>query len=470
MAKLEEIPTDGVDIVLLPQDSRIASLVSPVEQLEQMDTGHTASPDVIVDLGEYAEYVLFAVQVGAAEWTRDPEAREDNYDLFVEVKVDGASKALRTMYTKTSHWDEDFKIAGYLSSIIRIEIKGVAHNDSESISIARAVTSLKNLLESCADSDAAALELTIVPQMPDMREHVAVTDVGKDSKHFTPGSMGLITVKLSRPPHTPPSLPQLPGIYTDPKQQTDELEERSTPVEIPPPPQDSKASSPIASLQQSEQLGTENLVSTNAVTAVSDKWSNFLLFVGAAEWTRDPGAREDNYDLFVEVKVNGANEVLRTMHTKTAHWDEYLKITGRLSSIVRIEIRSVAHNSSESLSVVRVETSLGNLLELCTDGDVAALELAFAPLVSGMDDCAARMGDHMGSKHSATDSIGLLTVKLCRLSHEPPNILQLRPIPAVSVPHASQLERGIPEEVEERGEMDHDISAIAGQSQKISIP
>lgn len=51
-----------------------------------------------------------------------------------------------------------------------------------------------------------------------------------------------------------------------------------------------------------------------------------MLEVGAAEWTRDPGAQEDNYDLFVEVKVDGGREVLRTMYTKTAQWNEYLKM------------------------------------------------------------------------------------------------------------------------------------------------
>ncbi|KZP19410.1 hypothetical protein FIBSPDRAFT_892789 [Athelia psychrophila] len=86
----------------------------------------------------------------------------------------------------------------------------------------------------------------------------------------------------------------------------------------------------------------------------------YVLSVGAAEWTRDPGAREDNHDLFVEVKVVGSGDVHRTMSKETAHWGEDLKI---------IEIRSVTRDSSESLSVVRVETSLVNLLEMCADGD-----------------------------------------------------------------------------------------------------
>ncbi|KZP27707.1 hypothetical protein FIBSPDRAFT_948294, partial [Athelia psychrophila] len=144
-----------------------------------------------MDSDEHSEYALF---VGAAEWTRDPKDQyddddDDDDDVYAEVSVDGARQVLRTMYTKTSHWNEDLKIAGHLSSIVRIEIKSVVHNSSESRSVARAETSLGNLLETCADGDAAALELTVTTLMPDMREQVTVTDVGKGAKHFTADSM-----------------------------------------------------------------------------------------------------------------------------------------------------------------------------------------------------------------------------------------------------------------------------------------
>lgn len=99
----------------------------------------------------------------------------------------------------------------------------------------------------------------------------------KGSRHFAPGSISFIAMKLSRPSHAPLRLPQLLGIYADPTQQTGELEERITAVEIALPPQDSETNSPVASLQQSKQLGTKNLVSANAVIN-SDEPSDFLLF------------------------------------------------------------------------------------------------------------------------------------------------------------------------------------------------
>ncbi|KZP10598.1 hypothetical protein FIBSPDRAFT_937962, partial [Athelia psychrophila] len=76
-----------------------------------------------MDSDEHSEYTL---RVGAAEWTRDPKDQEDDDDLYVEVSVDGTRQVLRTMYTKTSHWDEDLNITGSLSSIVRIEIRSVA--------------------------------------------------------------------------------------------------------------------------------------------------------------------------------------------------------------------------------------------------------------------------------------------------------------------------------------------------------
>ncbi|KZP34246.1 hypothetical protein FIBSPDRAFT_923792, partial [Athelia psychrophila] len=290
----------------------------------------------------------------------------------------------------------------------------------------------------------------------------------KGSRHFAPGSISFIAMKLSRPSHAPLRLPQLLGIYADPTQQTGELEERITAVEIALPPQDSETNSPVASLQQSKQLGTKNLVSANAVIN-SDEPSDFLLFIGAAEWTQEPGTREHNCDLFVEIKVDGASSVLRTPYKKTANWDEYLKITGCLSSIITIEIKSGAHNSSESRSVARADTSLGSLLELCTDSKMATPEHRIAPLLSSMGDRAAGMGSHMGSKHSAANSIGLLTVKLCRPSHGPPNLLQLPDMSTASIPHTNQFERRTPEEVEEREEINSDISARAESISSVGV-
>ncbi|KZP07418.1 hypothetical protein FIBSPDRAFT_998205 [Athelia psychrophila] len=310
-----------------------------------------------MDSDEHCEYTL---RVGAAEWTRDPKDQEDDDDLYVEVSVDGTRQVLRTMYTKTSHWDEDLNITGYLSSTVRIDIKSVVYNSSESLSIARTNTSLGDLLKTCADGDAAALVLTIAPPKPDTQEQGTVADVGNGPKHLTPGSMGIITVNLSRSPHNPPSPPQISNIYAEPTPQTGDREEVVvTAVEVGPHPQGSNVGSLVASIQESERIGAETLVATKAVIDPNEL-SNFLLFVGAAEWTRDPGAQEDNYDLFVEAKVVGSREVHRTMYTKTATWNENLKI---------IEIRSVAHNSSESLSVVRVEIGLQSLLEMCADGN-----------------------------------------------------------------------------------------------------
>ncbi|KZP32702.1 hypothetical protein FIBSPDRAFT_882516 [Athelia psychrophila] len=249
---------------------------------------------------------------------------------------------------------------GHHSSIVRIEIKSVAHNSSESLTIARTDTSLGNLLESCADGRAAALELTVAPLMPDMRGHITVTDVGNGPKHSTPDSIGSITVKLSRPSHNPPTPLEPSSVYVESTPQMGDLEKIITAVEAATPPQGSNVDSPVVSIQESEQLGTENLVSTKAAIDSNER-SNFLLFVGAAEWTRDPGAQEDNYDLFaVEVKVVGSREVHHTMSKETPHWDEDIRM---------IEIRSVARNSSESLSVVRVEIDLQNLLEMCADGN-----------------------------------------------------------------------------------------------------
>ncbi|KZP16226.1 hypothetical protein FIBSPDRAFT_934786, partial [Athelia psychrophila] len=283
-----------------------------------------------MDSDEHSEYTL---RVGAAEWTRDPKDQDDDDDdMYVEVSVDGTRQVLRTMYTKTSHWDEDLNM---------IDIKSVVYNSSESLSIARVHTNLENLLETCADGDAAALELAIAPLVSATIDQATVTAVGNGPKHFTPDSMGIITVKLSRPPHNAPSPLQPSSVYAQPTPQMGDLEGLITAVEAAPPPQASNVGSLVASIQESEQLGTENLVATKAVIDPNER-SHFLLFVGAAEWTRDPGAREDNYDLFVEVKVVGSREVLRTTYTKTPHWDENLTITGSLSSIVRIEIRSVA--------------------------------------------------------------------------------------------------------------------------------
>ncbi|KZP16212.1 hypothetical protein FIBSPDRAFT_934780, partial [Athelia psychrophila] len=183
-----------------------------------------------------------------------------------------------------------------------------------------------------------------------------------------------------------------------------------------------------------------------------DEHSEYTLRVIAAEWTRDTKGQEEDDDLYVEVSVDGARQVLPTMYTKTSHWDQDLKM---------IEIKSVAHNSSESLSVVRAEISLQNLLEKCADGDEAVLVLAVVPLVSGMVDPAVETDGYMGSKDSAPESIGLMTVKLCRLSHEPPNVLQLRDTCSVSVPQMGQVERRIPEEVAEDLEISNIQQSLA---------
>ncbi|KZP16171.1 hypothetical protein FIBSPDRAFT_934760, partial [Athelia psychrophila] len=211
---------------------------------------------------------------------------------------------------------------------------------------------------------------------------------------------------------------------------------------------------PVSSFEQLEQPDT------------------FGLFVGTAEWTHDPKEQEEDVDMYVEVSVDGTREVHRTLSAKTAHCSDHdLEITGRLESTVRIEIKSGAHISSKSLSVARVETSVKNLLEICangdlatleltlapllsatmdqatlTDGDAAVLGLAITPLMSGMVEPVAGTGGHMDSKHSAPNSIGRMTVKLCWQSHAPP---QLPDISTVSIPQMSQLERRIPEDVEE---------------------
>ncbi|KZP03865.1 hypothetical protein FIBSPDRAFT_941298 [Athelia psychrophila] len=95
----------------------------------------------------------------------------------------------------------------------------------------------------------------------------------------------------------------------------------------------------------------------------------YALFVGAAEWTHGPTEQDDNYELYVEVKVDDSREVHRTMSTVTAQWNQVIRIAGHLSSIVSIEIKGSLHNSSESLSIARAGTSLGNLLKICADGD-----------------------------------------------------------------------------------------------------
>ncbi|KZP17387.1 hypothetical protein FIBSPDRAFT_894311 [Athelia psychrophila] len=147
----EEEPIEGVGIVL-PQDNDVASLASSVEQLEQMDPRNTASADAIMEVGEHSEYVLF---VGSTEWTREPMEQEDDYEFYVDVKVDDSREVHHTMSTDTTHWDQYFRITGHLSSIVSIEIKGSVRNStsSEIISIARATTSLGNLLEMCPDDD-----------------------------------------------------------------------------------------------------------------------------------------------------------------------------------------------------------------------------------------------------------------------------------------------------------------------------
>ncbi|KZP14022.1 hypothetical protein FIBSPDRAFT_896969 [Athelia psychrophila] len=59
MGELEERLNEGPEVGLLPQDSNVASLVSSVEQMEQMDTGNAAPADAIIDLDEQSESTLF---------------------------------------------------------------------------------------------------------------------------------------------------------------------------------------------------------------------------------------------------------------------------------------------------------------------------------------------------------------------------------------------------------------------------
>ncbi|KZP29196.1 hypothetical protein FIBSPDRAFT_927010, partial [Athelia psychrophila] len=157
-----------------------------------------------------------------------------------------------------------------------------------------------------------------------------------------------------------------------------------------------------------------------------DEHLEYALFVGAAEWTRDPKDQKADEDLYVEVNVDGASQVHRTLSAKTAQcWDQDLRIAGRLESIIYIEIKSGAHNSSDSLSIARADASLKNLLESCADGDLAALALTIAPLVSATT--SATVTDVAeGLKHSASDIMGLITVKLCWAPRELPNLLQPR--------------------------------------------
>ncbi|KZP01912.1 hypothetical protein FIBSPDRAFT_970853 [Athelia psychrophila] len=67
MGELEERLNEGPEVGLLPQDSNVASLVSSVEQMEQMDTGNAAPADAIIDLDEQSESTPF-------EWAKKLES------------------------------------------------------------------------------------------------------------------------------------------------------------------------------------------------------------------------------------------------------------------------------------------------------------------------------------------------------------------------------------------------------------
>ncbi|KZP23870.1 hypothetical protein FIBSPDRAFT_930351 [Athelia psychrophila] len=395
-----------------------------------------------MDSEDHSDFMLF---VGAAEWTRDSEETEDDADIGTEPRL----------LSYPSHLNS----TGYRSSVVSIEIRSVAHNSFETIGVARAETSLGNLLKICADGD-AALEITMTPLASEMLEKATVTGGDKAMKHSSTESLGFITLGLSQLPHESPSHLQLPDMYIEPIQETGELGERITEVNIAPLIQDNNVGS-STSVVQSEHPILEHPACADAIINPNER-SSFLLYVGAAEWTRDRGAREDNYDLFVEVKVDGARKGLRTMHTKTADWDQYLKM---------IEIKSVAHKSSESLSVVRVETSLENLLEICKDGDLAALEVTIARLVSRSATTYQDTvkGDHKGSKHSATDNMGFITVKLYRLAHDARDRLQLPDTSSNPTQQAGKLERRITEDVEVRGRSANGIFLMAGQSQTTDL-
>ncbi|KZP21293.1 hypothetical protein FIBSPDRAFT_508728 [Athelia psychrophila] len=57
-----------------------------------------------MDLDEHSEY--YALFVGAAEWTHGPTEQDDNYELYVEVKVDDSREVHRTMSTVTAQWNQ----------------------------------------------------------------------------------------------------------------------------------------------------------------------------------------------------------------------------------------------------------------------------------------------------------------------------------------------------------------------------
>lgn len=276
-------------------------------------------------------------------------------------------------------------------------------------------------------------------------------------------------------------------------------------VEIGLPPQDSNAGSPVASLEQPEQPVTENLVS--APTAVdSDEYSNFLLF-GESRFFYSKYAHVLKRGKLV--RLNGLATQGREKIMRICSWRSRLMAQGRcfvpctgrppigmrmskcafysrakqyslsycptplapdifhqplgLKSGVwrRIAPRAVYFEFKKSVlkvcwSFVRmVMVSLYCTLILLSTHEsmiVAALELTIAPLVSATIDQATAVDVLKGSKHSATDSIGFITVKLCRLPHDSPNLLE--PL----------VDRMIADEVDEGGQIDNDrhLNLLAG--------
>lgn len=88
---------------------------------------------------------------------------------------------------------------------------------------------------------------------------------------------------------------------------------------------------------------------------------------------------------------------------------------------------------------------------------VATLELSIAAVASGTVYQATVTSVPKGSKRSATDIIGLITVRLSRLPRELPNL------------HQPPVDPKIAHEVKEEVQIDNDTHPLAGQSQMITI-
>ncbi|KZP01965.1 hypothetical protein FIBSPDRAFT_970750, partial [Athelia psychrophila] len=137
MGELEERLNEGPEVGLLPQDSNVASLVSSVEQMEQMDTGNAAPADAIIDLDEQSESTLFVDTAecerrmgkevgerGQIESHEPPHAILSSVeDIDLENSITSAQKALAL--TPDGHPDRPIslsKLAGcYYARFERLE-------------------------------------------------------------------------------------------------------------------------------------------------------------------------------------------------------------------------------------------------------------------------------------------------------------------------------------------------------------